>query len=342
MLKFIAFGLLTAALVGDASGQDEVAAFYKGRQMQLLVGSAAGGSYDLSARIVARHIVKHIPGNPSMVVQNVPGAGSLSLANQIYNVAPRDGSVMALANNGMPTAPYLTPDQARFVPTKFSWIGSSNRETQIVIVWNTSPVRTMEDLFTQEVIVGGVSPGTATVDYPLVTNSLLGTKFKIISGYTTTPVVNVAMERGEVHGDAARGWITAKAQDAQMIQEGKVRIIAQYGFRKAADLPDVPLLPTGQTEADRQAFALLYARQEYGRPFFAPPDLPTARLAALRTAFEDTLKDPEFLAEARQSAWATEFVSGAELEALTNRIAATPPAVAERLRQALSSIVATK
>ncbi len=310
--------------------------------MQMMVGSAAGGSYDLSARIVAKHIVRHIPGNPTMVVQNVPGAGSLTLANQIYNVSPRDGSVMALANNGMPTAPFLTPDQARFDPTRFSWIGSSNRETQIVIVWNTSPIKTMDDLFKQEVIVGGVAPGTATVDYPLVTNSIIGTKFKIIIGYTTTPVVNVAMERGEVHGDAARGWITAKAQDAGLLRDGKIRIIAQYGFRKAVDLPDVPLLPTGATDADRQAFALLYARQDYGRPFFAPPDVPPARLAALRSAFEATLRDPEFLAEAKQALWETELVSGGELDALTKRIAATPPEVAARLREALSGAVAAK
>ncbi len=328
--------VLSVASASVVVAQEDVAAFYKGRQMQMLIGSAAGGAYDLSGRILARHIVKHIPGNPSMIVQNVPGAGSLTVANQVYNASPRDGSVIALANNGMPSAPYLTPDQARFDPVKFSWLGSSNRETQLVIVWHTAPVNSVDDLFSKEVIVGGVSPGTATVDYPMVANQILGTKFKLVSGYTATPAVNLAMERGEIQGDAARGWVTAKAQDMGLIRDKKIRFIAQYGFRKAADLPDVPLMPTGKTEADRQALTLLYSRQDYGRPFFAPPEVPPARLAALRKAFDETLKDPEFLAEAKQAAWETELVTGDELDTLTKRVAQTPPSVAERLRQALA------
>ena len=320
----------------QAFAQEDVAAFYRGRQMQMLIGSAAGGAYDLSGRILARHIVKHIPGNPSMIVQNVPGAGSLTVANQVYNAAPRDGSVIALANNGMPSAPYLTPDQTKFDPAKFSWLGSSNRETQLVIVWHSVPINSVDELFTKEVIVGGVSPGTATVDYPLVTNAILGTKFKLVSGYTATPAVNLAMERGEIQGDAARGWVTAKAQDIGLIREKKLKFIAQYGFRKAADLPDVPLMPTGKTDEDRQALTLLYSRQDYGRPFFAPPEIPAARLAALRKAFDETLRDPEFLAEAKQASWETELVTGAELEELTKKVAATPPSVAERLRNALA------
>jgi tripartite-type tricarboxylate transporter receptor subunit TctC len=271
-----------------------------------------------------------------MIVQNQPGAGGLTVANHMFNAAPRDGSVIALVNNGVPTSPFLTPDKVKFDPTKLSWVGATNRETQIVVVWHTAPVTTMEDLFKKEVIVGGVAPGTATVDYPLVANAILGTKFKIVSGYKGTPAVNLAMQRGEIQGDAGRGWVTAKAQDIQLIREKKFRIIAQYGARKAADLPDVPLMPMGKTEADRQALTLLYSRQEYGRPFFAPPGVPPARLAALRAAFEATMKDPAFLTEAKKALWETELVTGAQLEAVSKRLAATPPAVAARLRQSLA------
>jgi tripartite-type tricarboxylate transporter receptor subunit TctC len=284
----------------------------------------------------------HIPGSPSIVVQNVPGAGSLTLANQIYNVSPRDGSVFALANNGMPTAPYLSPDQARFDPSRFSWIGSTNRESEIVFLWHAAPIDSIDDLFRKEVIVGGVAPGTATVDYPLAANAILGTKFKVISGYESTPQIDLAMERGEVMGDGGLGWITAKAEDAKLIADKKVKVIAQYGARKAPDLPDVPLLGFGKTEADRQALTLLYARQDYGRPFFAPPDIPKARLDALRAAFDATLKDPAFLADAQALKWEIEPVAGTELEQLTERLAATPPEVAARLRDILNSKVQTK
>ena len=335
---------LVAALLGGsvARADDDVANFYKGRQVMLLVGSGAGGTYDLSARALARHIGSHIPGNPSVVVQNVPGAGGLTLANQIYNISPRDGSVFALTNNGVPTAPYLSPDQTHFDPRRLSWLGSSNRESEIVFLWHAAPVDSMEDLFRKEVIVGGVAPGTATVDYPLVANVILGTKFKVISGYASTPPIDLAMERGEVMGDAGLGWTTAKAEDAQLIAEKKVKIVAQYGFQKAPDLPDVPLFGFGKTDSDRQVLALLYARQDYGRPFFAPPDVPKARLDALRAAFDATVKDLAFLADAKQMKWDIDPVEAAELVQLTDRLAATPPEVAARLRNILNAKVETK
>ncbi len=191
-------------------------------------------------------------------------------------------------------------------------------------------------------IIGGVAPGTATVDYPLVANAILGTKFKVISGYASTPPIDLAMERGEVMGDAGLGWTTAKAEDAQLIAEKKVKIVAQYGFRKASDLPDVPLFGFGKTDSDRQVLALLYARQDYGRPLFAPPDVPKARLDALRAAFDATMKDPAFIAEAKQMKWDIDPVEATELEQLTDRLATTPPEVAARLRDILNSKVQTK
>lgn len=319
-----------------ALGDEDVARFYIGKQVQLIVGVAAGGAYDVVGRAVGRHIGRHIPGAPSVVVQNMPGAGSLAMGNHVYNVAARDGTVFGLANNGVATAPALTPGSARFDPAKFSWIGSSNREHLVVAVTVRSAAKTMQDMFTTEVIVGAVNTGSANLDYPLVTNAVLGTKFKVISGYEGISGIDLAMERGEVQGNAGLGWVYAKAQHAAALNEGRLIVLAQHGFRKHADLPDAPLLPAGKTEADRQALVLIYARQDYGRPFFGPPDIPEIRLAALRKAFDATLRDREFLAEAEKLKIDIDPVSGEELAALTKEITAIPPEVAARVRAILA------
>lgn len=339
-MKGFALGLAAMIALGcgrQAGAQESVADFYKGKQLQIRVGSAAGSGYDLVGRVVGRHIGRHIPGDPTIVVQNVPGAGSLTLANQLYNLAPKDGSVIGIVTNGMPTAPLFTPDTARFDPSKFGWIGSPAPETQVVMVWHTAPVQTVGDLFRKELIVGAVAPGTATVDVPLVTNAILGTKFKIVSGYAGTSQIDLAMERGEVQGHAAIGWVSAKTRNVRWLKDGTVKVIAQYGFRKHPDLPNVPLFELPKKEADRQAIVVMFARQEYGRPLLAPPGVPADRLTALRRAFDATMKDPEFLADAGKSRLEINPVTGEELDKLTAQIVATKPAVAERLRTILNA-----
>ena len=335
-----------AALAGlahaETAGANEVETFYRGKQISILVGATAGGAYDVTARAVARYLGKHLPGNPAVVVQNLPTAGGLQLANQLVNVSPQDGTVIALTNNALPSTPYLRPDNARFDPAKFSWIGSSSRDLQVVAVWHTSGVRTMDDLLSKDLVVGAISRGTALVDFPLLTNALIGTKFKIVAGYSGVPAVMLAIERGEVQGNAGLGWAQAKAQFAEMLKDDKLKVVAQYGFKKAPDLADVPLIPTGKTEADRQAFELLYSRLDYGRPFFGPPNVPADRLAALRGAFAATLKDPEFRSEADRIQITIEHVSGEELADLTRRLAATPPEVSARVRAILEGSVQSK
>ena len=321
----------------SAHAQDNVANFYRGKQVQLRIGTAAGTGYDLAGRLVAPYLAKYLPGNPTVIVQNVPGAGSLTLANQLANTAPKDGTVIGVVTNGMPTAPLLTPDTARFDVSQFGWIGSQAPETQIVLVSAKAPTQSLADLFTKELIVGGVAPGTATVDMPLVTNAVMGTKFKIVSGYESTGALDLAMERGEIQGQAADGWASFKARDMSWLADKKVKILAQYGFEKHPDLADVPLFGLPSDEAARQAMVLMYARQEYGRPLVAPPGVPAERLAALRQAFAKSMQDPDFLADAKNALAEVNPVSGEALEKLTTQIVATRPDVLARVSKILEA-----
>jgi len=334
MLLCVAFG---AAAASAQAQKDDVAAFYAGKRVTLQVGSAAGTGYDIIARVIARFMPRHIPGQPAMIVQNIPGAGSIRLATSLINVGPHDGSVFGLAINGLPTAPLLQPDVAKFDPATFNWLGSTNREIQVTTVWHTAPVQTLEQLKTTELVVGATTPGTATMDFPTVANSVLGLKFRIVPGYPGTAQINVAMERGEVHGNAGIGWVSVKTQSLSWLNEGKIRIPVQFGFERHPDLPEVPTaMSLATTEAQRQALTLVFARQEYGRPFFAPPGVPAARVAALRRAFDAAMKDPDFLAEADKLKLEIEPMTGEVLQDMVAKIAATSPEVAQQVRDALA------
>jgi tripartite-type tricarboxylate transporter receptor subunit TctC len=328
---------LTAALIAPVQAQDAVADFYKNKQMTLMIGSGPGGGYDTLGRAVARHYGRQIPGNPSFIVQNMPGAGSITMARHIYTIAPKDGSVIGVGNNAMPTAPLLYPDQAKFDSMRFSWIGGPSRDAMVVIVWHTAPAQTIDDLFKTELIVGGSGRGSAPVDYALMANEVLGTKFKLISGYNGTGAVDLAMERGEIHGNAGLGWVSAKVRNAELIAQGKAKIIAQYGFKQHPDLPNVPLFKVPDNAADRQLLNILYARDESGRPFFGPPDIPRERLTALRAAFQAMLKDQAFVDETKKLDLVIEPVSGEELDALAKKLSETSPDAAERARKILNN-----
>src|SRR5216684_1585139 len=279
-------GLLVCAVLlcaaAPAGAQGEVAAFYKGKQLRMIVGSAVGGGYDLFARIVARHIVHHIPGHPTVIVQNQPSAGGVVMTNQLYAQGPKDGTVIGVPINGLPTAPLLQSG-TQFDPTRLTWLGSTNREAYVAFVWHTVPVESISELTRKEVVVGATTPGTTMVDFPLLVNDVLGLKFKI--------------ERGEVQGMGGLGWASVKAQTPHWISENKIKVLAQYGFKRYAELPDVPsMFELAKSDADRQAMTMLFARTEYGRPYFLPPDVPPARVNALRRAFDATMKDPAFVA----------------------------------------------
>ncbi|MBX9840863.1 MAG: hypothetical protein K2Z80_03535 [Xanthobacteraceae bacterium] len=331
----LAFGLVAFA-AAPAAAQEDVASFYRGKNVRLVVGIGVGSGYDINARLLARHMTKHIPGNPTIIVQNQPGAGSLTMTNQLFAAGPFDGTVFGASFNGLPTTPLLQPTGARFEATKLNWVGSTNRETQAMYVWGTSPIMTLADLTTKEMIVGAQAPGSTQYDYPKLGERLFGWKVKVITGYEATPKIHLAMERGEVHGTWAN-WSTLKAISEQWITEKKVRILAQWALRKHAEMPDVPLaLELAKTEEQKQAMALALARLEFGRPFFLPPNVPADRVNAIRRAFDATMKDPEFLAEAEKLKIEVDPLSGEQVAALIVDIYKTPAATVERVREAMA------
>jgi tripartite-type tricarboxylate transporter receptor subunit TctC len=338
-LRIVRCVLWSAALLlvaEAASAQDNVAAFYRGKQMRMIVGSSPGGGYDLFARAVARHIVDHIPGNPTIIVQNLAAAGGLVMVNQLFALGPKDGTVIGAPINGIPTAPMMQPAGAHFDAGKLNWLGSTNREAYVAYVWHTVPVQSLEDVMRRDVVVGATTPGTTMTDFPAITNKVLGTRFKIVRGYESTPQINVAMERGEIEGNAALGWASLKTQSSQWIADKKIRVLAQYGLRRDRELAEIPtMLDLATSDADRQAMTMMFARTEYGRPYFVPPDVPAERLMALRRAFDATMKDPAFIADAGKLQLDLDPITGEVIQELIRRLAGYPPEVIARVRAAL-------
>jgi tripartite-type tricarboxylate transporter receptor subunit TctC len=325
---------LAAAVPAQA---DDVASFYRGKQIRFVVGSAPGGTYDLLARIVALHLPAHIPGDPSIIVQNQPTAGGVVMVNQLYALGPKDGTVIGVPLNSAPAAPLLQPAAAHYDSSKLIWLGSSHAEPYVAYVWHTAPVQSLADVFTKPLIVASTSPGATMNDFPMLTNAVLGTKFKIVPGYASTPQMNQALERGEAEGVAGLGWFALNAQVPQWITENKIKMIAQFGFARSHILPDVPLMiDLAKTPADRQALALLFGRTEYGRPYFLPPDVPADRVEALRRAFDATMKDESFRADAAKIGFEVDPLTGEQVQKLVAALADTPPAVVARVRAALN------
>jgi tripartite-type tricarboxylate transporter receptor subunit TctC len=317
--------------------QEDVAAFFKGKTLRLIVGIGVGSGYDINARLLARHMAAHIPGQPTIIVQNQPGAGSLTMTNALYNTGPYDGTVMGASFNGMPTTPLLQPTGVRFDPVKLNWLGSTNRETQAMYVWHTAPAQKLEDAKAKETIMGAQAPGSTQFDYPVLANQLFGFKFKVVTGYESTPKIHLAMESGEVHGTIAN-WSTLKAINTNWITEKKIRILAQWALKKNPELADVPLfLDRAQSDAERAALRLMLARLEYGRPFFLPPNVPAARLEALRRAFDATMKDPAYLAEADKLKIEVDPLSGEEVTALVEQVSRTPTETVAKVRAAMEN-----
>jgi tripartite-type tricarboxylate transporter receptor subunit TctC len=332
------FAIAALLLSGTPTlGQEDVAAFFKGKTLRLIVGIGVGSGYDINARLLARHMAAHIPGQPTIIVQNQPGAGSLTMTNALYNTGPYDGTVMGASFNGMPTTPLLQPAGVRFDPVKLNWLGSTNRETQAMYVWHTAPARTLEDAKAKETVMGAQAPGSTQFDYPVLANQLFGFKFKVVTGYESTPKIHLAMESGEVHGTIAN-WSTLKAINTNWITEKKIRILAQWALKKNPELADVPLfLDRAKSDAERAALRLMLARLEYGRPFFLPPNVPAARLEALRRAFDVTMKDPAYLAEADKLKIEVDPLSGEEVTALVEQVSRTPADTVARVRAAMEN-----
>ena len=335
-MKKILLALIVSCTALPAQAQDDVAVFYKGKVVRLVVGVGVGSGYDINARLLARYLPKYIPGNPSVIVQNQPGAGSLTMTNQMFAAGPFDGTAIGASFNGLPTTPLLQPTGARFEAVKLNWVGSTNRETQASYVWNTAPAKTFDDVKTTETIIGAQAPGSTQYDYPVLANALFGTKFKVITGYQATPKIHLAMERGEVHGTWAN-WSTLKAIASNWIEEKKIRMLAQWALRKHPELPNVPLiLDWAKTEADKQALQLALARLEFGRPFFMPPNVPPERVNAIRRAFDAVMKDAEFMAEADKLKIEIDPLTGEQVAGLIAEIYKTPTATVARVRDAMA------
>jgi tripartite-type tricarboxylate transporter receptor subunit TctC len=297
----------------------------------MLIGSSAGGGYDLFARTIAAYWTKHIPGNPIFIPQNVPGALSLQVANNIFSIAPKDGTVIGAVNPQIASRAILDSGAARFDARQFNWIGSALREYQILVARTDAPVKSFDDAFKTELLVGG--SGGATDTFPIITNAVLGTKFKVITGYPGTREVNLAMDRGEVQGNGAITWASIKSTMTAMLAEKKIRLIVQFGLKNHAELPDLPnALTYAKTAEQRDALMLLFATQEFGRPYIAPPGLPAPIAAALRDSFAATMKDPAFLEEAQKRGLDIDPTPSEEIETLVRQLYATPPATVERVR----------
>jgi len=305
--------------------------FYKGKTIRLVVGLAPGGGFDTYSRVIARHIGKHIPGNPTVLPKNFEGAGSLRLANWLYNVGPKDGTGFGIIGRGTGFDPLLGHKAAQFDATKFTWIGSANNEVSICVAWNTSGITKFEDILTKELIVGGTSTSADTDQFPRITNGVLGTKMKIVTGYPGGNEVGLAMERGEVQGRCGWSWSSVKSTHRKWLEEKKFTVLVQLALDKHPDLPDVPLVvDLAKNDEQRQILRLIFARQVMGRPFLGPPNIPPDRAAALRDAFMATMKDKDFLADTEKAQMEINPVSGDRVQALVKDIYSTPPEIAQK------------
>jgi tripartite-type tricarboxylate transporter receptor subunit TctC len=327
----------TTLLIAAPASAQSVADFYQGKQVVLIVGAASGGGYDAQARLLARHIGKHIPGNPTVVVQNMPGAGSLQAANHLYNIAAKDGTTFGLIQRDMLVAKAMHAPGVRFEIEKFNWIGNLASEIGIVVAWHTSPIKTTEDLFKTEMIVGGTGTTIDTETSPRLMNSLIGTKFRVVAGYTGTASVLLAMERGEVMGFGDWSLSNIRSRNAQMLQDGKIRLLMQTALQKSPALPDVPLIVDfAKTPEDRQVMEVFLSQKQAARPVLAPPGIPAERVKALRDAFMATAADPEFIQDAEKSRLEVSPSSGEDLAKTVTNISRVPQALMDRLKAAIS------
>ena len=320
------------ALLASPARAQSVADFYKGKNLDLYIGYSGGGGYDLYARLLARHLGKHIPGKPTVLPQNMPGAGSLRLTNWLYAAAPKDGSAIGAISRGTPFDPLLGRPGTQFDAVKFSWIGSANNEVSVCVSSSRSGVAAFDDMKTKELIVGAAGVSSDDDQFPRVINGVFGTKMRVVSGYPGGNDVVLAIERGEVNGRCGWSWSSMKSAQASWLTENKVHILAQLALSKHPDLPNVPLIiDLAQTDEQRQILRAIFARQGLGRPFVGPPGIPPDRLDALRQAFEATMKDPEFLAEADKLKMEINPLTGAQVEDLVKQVyTGTPPEVAKR------------
>jgi tripartite-type tricarboxylate transporter receptor subunit TctC len=334
LVALFSFGSAMAVPPAAAQG---VADFYRGKQITFMVGSNPGGGYDAIVRLVARHIVNHIPGNPIAIVQNTPGGGSLTMSNRIYRVAPQDGTVMGLVQRGVLLAQLTKQPNVQFDVTKLNWIGSVSPETSVVAAWHRAPIKTVQDLLTRELIVGGTGATSDLEASARLLNATIGTKFKIISGYPGQVDVLLAMERGEVQGTADWSWSEIKTRHADYLAEKKLTLLLQNSLRKAPDLPDVPLaMDFIKDDTDRKVAQLYFGLKGVARPIMAGPGVPADRLEALRAAFMMLKDDADFKADAEKTGIEVDPTPAQKIDEYIKLTTSASPEVVRRLTEILN------
>ncbi len=330
-------GILASAmmLIPLTAPEASVESFYKGKRVRINVSSSPGGSYDRYARVLSGHMGRHIPGNPKIYVQNMPGAGGKRGANYLYVRAPQDGSVLGAVHSFISFDPLFEgPDtKAVFDPRKFNWLGSITNATSVATSWHTSKVKTYKDLYKHELVVGGVGTTTPMVTHAHLFRQLFGMKFKVIAGYLSSTEIDLAMERGEVFGKADNSWVSLKQRSMKWIKQGKLNLLFQMALQKNPELKDVPLaLDFARNDEERKILETVFLSYEFGRPYLAPPNVPADRVAALRKAFADTRKDPAFLKAAKKAKMVVNPVKPERLLSLLHKAYAMPASLIARIK----------
>ncbi len=328
---------LSLPWVGGLARAQSVADFYRGRTMSMLIGYTVGGGYDTYARVLARHMGKHIPGNPSITPQNMVGAGSMKLANYLYSVAPKDGSQIGIFGRGIAMEPLIGTSGATFDGRKFTWLGSGSDQVSVCATWHTSKVKTWNDALTTPFTVGGEGAGADPDMFTVMLKNMFGAKIRLVTGYPGGNEISIALERGEVDGRCGWSWTSVKLAKPDWIAKKSLNFIVQMSLAKSPELPDVPfIMDFAKTDEQRQILKLVLGRQTMGWPFVAPPGIPEDRKQALRRAFDETMADPEFLAEAKQRTLDVNPLNGAGIDKLVSDLFQTPPEVLAKARAVIA------
>ncbi len=336
MAALFALGSASGALAQD---NEALAKFYKDKTVTIAVASSPGGGLDTFGRLLSRHLSKHIPGNPNVVVSNVPGAGGNILANNLYTIAPKDGTYMGVTFPSIMIDPLLNTNHRGYDPTKFNYVGNANSEVLVCLLRRDIGVKALNEFISANIIIGATAPGSTTADYPAITKGLLGAKFKLVTGYQGSREVTLAVEKNEVQGICGLGWSTVKVQFPDILKGDMfASVFVQEDLKGHPELnaKGVPLITSlAKTDEERQALAMFYSQNAFSRPFILPPGVPADRVAALRKIFMETIADPELQADARKMNIDADPTSGEELQRLIQEMYATPQPVVERVRKAM-------
>jgi tripartite-type tricarboxylate transporter receptor subunit TctC len=324
-----AIALIVSTLAGPATHAETVT---------MVVGYSPGASYDIYMRNFARHLGKHLPGHPTVIAQNMAGAGSLRSANFLYNTAPKDGTTLGVFARGLAMQPLIDNTGIQYDPLKFNWIGSLSSDVSLVLSWHSRPFKSIDDLREREMVVAGTGSGADSVIFPYILNGVLGTKMKVVTGYPGAADFLLAVERQEADGTAGVSWSGLNAAKPEWITNKRINVIVQLGLKKHPGMNPAPLvMDYAKNDSDRGVLELIFSRQDMAYPVVAPPGVAPERVAMLRKAFEAVMKDPDYLADAKKQHLEADFMRGEEIEALIKRIVASPPDVIERARKAIEA-----